>query len=81
MGPKSPFKRGVPALAVQVRLDLSDSVSIRDLRTFLNCMPQYVDATKDLRYRFVQEETLAYLAVEFPSASQQSKAIPSDQTA
>jgi hypothetical protein len=68
-------------LAVQVRLDLSDSVSIRDLRTFLNCMPQYVDATKDLRYRYVQEDRLAYLAVEFPSESLESEAAPSSQAA
>lgn len=69
----------MPALAVQVRLDLSDSVSIRDLHTFLNCMPQNVDATKDLRYKYVHEEKLAYLAVEFPSAPRQSEAIPSSQ--
>jgi hypothetical protein len=68
-------------LAVQVRLDLSNSVSIRDLRTFLNCMPQYVDETKDLRYHYVQEERLVYLAVEFPSASQQMEAAPSSQAA
>jgi len=68
-------------LAVQVRLDLSNSVSIRDLRTFLNCMPQYVDETKDLRYGYVQEERLVYLAVELPSASQQIEAAPSSQAA
>lgn len=68
-------------MAVQVRLDLSNSVSIRDLRTFLNCMPQYVDDTKDLRYRYVREERLAYLAVEFPSASHQIESAPSSQAA
>jgi hypothetical protein len=68
-------------LAVQVRLDLSKSVSVRDLRIFLNCMPQYVDETKDLRYSYVQEERIVYLAVEFPSASQQIEAGPSRQAA
>lgn len=68
-------------MAVQVRLDLSNSVSIRDLRTFLNCVPQYVDETKDLRYRYVQEETVVYLAVEFPSAIQQIESAPGSQAA
>ena len=44
-------------------------------------MPQYVDETKDLRYRYVQEERLVYLAVEFPSASQQIETAPSSQAA
>ena len=68
-------------MAVQVRLDLSDPVSIRDLRTFLNCVPQYVDATKDLRHRYVQEDSVAYLLVEFPSASPQTEPVPSSQAA
>lgn len=63
-------------MAVQVRLDLSDSVSIRDLRTFLNCVPQYVDATQDLRLSHMQEEKLAYLAVDFPSANRQAETSP-----
>lgn len=66
-------------MAVHVRLDLSDSVSIRDLRTFLNCMPQYVDATKDLRYKYEHEEKLAYLAVEFPTTPRQSETTPGNQ--
>lgn len=74
MGPKSPFNRGVSLLAVQVRLDLSKSVSIRDLRTFLNCLPQYTDETKELRYRYVEEDKISYLMMEFPSASLQSEA-------
>jgi hypothetical protein len=44
-------------------------------------MPQYVDETKDLRYSYVQEERIVYLAVEFPSASQQIEAGPSRQAA
>ncbi|MCI0140666.1 hypothetical protein KNN17_03645 [Arthrobacter bambusae] len=68
-------------MAVQVRLDLSNSVTIRDLRTFLNCMPHYVDETMDLRYRYVQEERLVYLAVEFPSASRQIEAAPTSRAA
>ena len=68
-------------MAVQVRLDLSKSVSVRDLRIFLNCMPQYVDETKDLRYSYVQEERIVYLAVEFPSPSPQMEAAPSSQAA
>ncbi|MGY3567786.1 hypothetical protein [Sinomonas sp. RB5] len=68
-------------MAVQVRLDLSDSVSVRDLNTFLNCLPQYVDATRDLRYHYVQDDKVAFLAVEFPSASRHSEAAPNQQTA
>jgi hypothetical protein len=68
-------------LAVQVRLDLSKSVSVRDLRIFLNCMPQYVDETKDLRYSYVQEDKIVYLAVEFPSPSPQIEAAPGSQAA
>lgn len=67
-------------MAVQVRLDLADAVSIKDLRTFLNCMPQNVDATKDLRYQYVDEDKLAYLAIVFPSAPQHSAAISSSLT-
>jgi hypothetical protein len=44
-------------------------------------MPQYVDESKDLRYHYVQEERLVYLAVEFPSASQQMEAAPSGRAA
>lgn len=72
---------GAPILAVQVRLDLSDTVSIRDLRIFLNCMPQYVDATKDLRYTYEQQDRIAYLLMEFPSASRQPGVEPSGQAA
>lgn len=68
------------ALPVQVRLDLSNSVTVRDLRIFLSCLPQYVDETKDLRYRFVQEDRI-YLAVDFTSASKQTEAVTSSQAA
>ncbi|MGX5715502.1 hypothetical protein [Arthrobacter sp. MAHUQ-56] len=61
-------------MAVQVRLDLSSPVSVRDLRTFLNCLPQYTDETKELRYRYEQEDKISYLIMEFPSASRQSQA-------
>jgi hypothetical protein len=61
-------------LAVQVRLDLSSSVSVRDLRTFLNCLPQYTDETKELRYRYEQEDKISYLIMEFPSTSLLSEA-------
>lgn len=60
-------------MAVQVRLDLSSSVSVRDLRTFLNCLPQYTDETKELRYRYEQEDKISYLMMEFPSPSLQSQ--------
>lgn len=68
-------------MAVQVRLDLSKSVSVRDLRIFLNCMPQYVDDTKDLRHTYVQQERVVYLAIEFPSSSPQIEADPGSQAA
>ena len=68
-------------MAVQVRLDLSKSVSVRDLRIFLNCMPQHVDETKDLRYTYVQEDRIVYLAVEFPSSSPHAEAAPSSLAA
>ncbi|MDQ0259546.1 hypothetical protein [Sinomonas atrocyanea] len=52
---------------MHVALNLSNEVSVRDLRTFLNCIPQYFDANQDLRYFTGEEDRASFLAVVFPS--------------
>lgn len=52
---------------MHVALNLSDEVSVRDLRTFLNCIPQYFDAYQDLRYFTGEDDKASFLAAIFPS--------------
>ena len=55
-------------LTIHVSVDLAHSVTVRDLKYFLECVPENVDLDLDLRWAEPGKSAVRYLGLNIPLA-------------